>query len=128
MYRPWWCSNTQPETPHTCCKLPTSSSKSVDFIRLQKVCESQSCCNLIFVDLVQIAELTCIKLVYKKYRQSTYSKPVDNLQQTCYHQAGASDANASWYWLDDSKTTTLQQTCYNLRVSGYVLTPPPPPN
>ena len=22
-------------------------------------------------------------------------KPVDNLQQTCYHQAGASDANAS---------------------------------
>ena len=34
--------------------------------------------------------------------QSTWIKPVDNLQQTCYHQTGASDANAS-----------LQQTCCN---------------
>ena len=51
---------------------------------------------------------------------STCSKPVDNLQQTCYHQAGASDVNASWYQLDDSKVTSLQQTCCNLRVSGLI--------
>ena len=34
------------------------------------------------------------KFVDKKSRQSTFIKPVDNLQQTCYRQAGASDANA----------------------------------
>ena len=47
---------TQPETPQTCCKLrtlpaccklSTSCSKSVDFIKLQQVCENQPCCNLI---------------------------------------------------------------------------------
>ena len=32
--------------------------------------------------------------------QTTCSNPVDNLQQNCYHQAGASDADASWYRLD----------------------------
>ena len=105
-------------------KLPTSCSKSVDFIRLQQVCESQSCCNLIFVDLVQIAELTCIKLVDKMYRQSTCSKPVDNLQQTCYHQARASDANASWYWLDDSKTT--HPTANLLQLARFWLCTDPP--
>ena len=32
-----------------------------------------------------------VKLVHKTSAQSTCIKPVDNLQQTCYHQAGASD-------------------------------------
>ena len=49
-----------------CCELSTSSSKSVDFIKLQQVCENQTCCDLIFVDLLQVAETTCIKLADKK--------------------------------------------------------------
>ena len=65
---------------------------------------------------------TCIKLVDKKSWQSTCIKPVDNLQQTCYHQAGASDANASWYRLDDCKVTSLQQTC--LQFARFLLCNP----
>ena len=42
---------------------------------------SQTCCKL------WILSSTCIKLVDKKTWKSTCSKPVDNLQQTCYHQA-----------------------------------------
>ena len=36
-----------------------------------------------------------VRFITKKSCQSTCSKPVDNMQQACYHQAGASDANAS---------------------------------
>ena len=103
-----------------CCKLSTSCSKSVEFVKLQQFCENQTFCNLIFVDLLQVVETTFVKLVDKKSWQSTCIKPVDNLQQTCYHQAGASDANASWYRLDDCKATSLQQTCSNLRDSSCV--------
>ena len=71
----------------------------------------KTCCNLIFADLLQAVETTCIKLEDKKIWQSTCSKLVRKLQPTCYHQAGASDANASWYRLDDSQVTNLQQTC-----------------
>ena len=63
---------------------------------------------------------TCVKLVDKKSWQSNCIKPIDNLQQTCYHQAGASDVNVSWYRLDDCKVTSLQQTCCNLHVSCCV--------
>ena len=50
--------------------------------------------NLIFADLLQVVETTCIKLVDKKALESTSIKLVNNLQQqTCYHQAGASDGN-----------------------------------
>ena len=66
---------TQSKTPHTCCKLwiltaccklSTSCTNSVDFIKLQQVCENQTCYNLIFVDLLQVVETTCIKLEDKK--------------------------------------------------------------
>ena len=77
------------------CKLSTSCSKSVDFIKLQQVCENQTCCNLIFADFLQVAETTDIKLVDKKSQLSTCIEPVDRLQQTCYHQARASDVSAS---------------------------------
>ena len=69
---------------------------------------------------LQVVETTCITLVDKKSWQSTCINPVDNLQQTCYHQAGASDANASWYRLDDCKVTSLQQIVCILRISGCV--------
>ena len=36
-----------------------------------------------------------VRFITKKSCQLTCSKPVDDLQQACYHQAGASDANAS---------------------------------
>ena len=94
---------------------------SVEVCWIHQVCENQTCCNLIFADLLQVVETTCIKLVDKKSWQSTCSKPVDNLQQTCNHQPGASDANASWYRLDDSKATSLQQTWCNVRVSVYTI-------
>ena len=84
------------------------------FIKLNKICENQTWCSLIFADLLQIVETVCIKLVGKKSWQSTCSKTVDNMQQTCYHQAGASDVNASCmisaWWRQG-----------NMRVSGCVL-------
>ena len=67
--------------------LSTSCSKLVNFIKLQQVCENQTCCNLIFADLLQVVETTCIKLANIKSQLSNCIKPVDNLQQTCYRQA-----------------------------------------
>ena len=58
--------------PQTCCKLwiwPACCKLSTN-------CENQTCCNLIFADLLQVVETTCIKLVDKKSWQSTCSKPV----------------------------------------------------
>ena len=66
----------QPETPQTCCKLwilpacyklATSCIKSVDFIKLKQVCENQTCCNLIFADLLQVAA-TCAFLAKNDIR------------------------------------------------------------
>ena len=93
--------------------------------RLQQVCWiHQVAASLWKSDLLQLdicrLVASCIKLVDKKSQLSTCIKPVDNLQQTCKHQAEANDANASWYRLDDSKVTSLQQTCCKLRVSGCV--------
>ncbi len=45
------------------CKLPTSCIKPVDFIKLHQVCEHETCCNLIFADLLQVDETTYIKPV-----------------------------------------------------------------
>ena len=39
--------------------------KSVNFFMLRQVCENQTCCNLIFADLLQVVETICIKLVDK---------------------------------------------------------------
>ena len=41
-------------------------NKSVEFMKLQQVGEDQIWCNLIFADLLQVVETTCIKLVDKK--------------------------------------------------------------
>ena len=51
--------------------------------------------------------------VDKKSSQSICIKPVDNLQQTCYHQAGARDVNASGYSLDKCNGTSLYQICWS---------------
>ena len=68
-------SITQPETPQTTCKLwillaclklSTSFRESVDFIKLQQVCENQTYCTFTFADLLQVVETTCMKLVDKK--------------------------------------------------------------
>ena len=80
---------TQPETPQTCCKLrnlpnccnlSSSCSKPVDFIKLQQVCEYQTCCNLIFADL-RIS--SCSKSVV-----ATCSKSVEriNADASCENQ------------------------------------------
>ena len=39
----------------------TSCTKPVDFIKLHQICEHQTSCNLIFADLLQVDETTCIK-------------------------------------------------------------------
>ena len=70
------------------------SCENQDFIQLH-ICRLES----------QVVGTTCIKLVDKKSWQSTCIKPVDNLQQTCYHQVRAGNANASWYRLDHCKAT-----------------------
>ena len=41
----------------------TSFSSSVDFIKLPQVSENQTCCILIFADLLQAVRTTCIKVV-----------------------------------------------------------------
>ena len=40
--------------------LATSFIKPVDFIKLNHICEHQTCCNLIFADSLQVDETTCI--------------------------------------------------------------------
>ena len=103
--------------PQTWCKLwilPADVSLSstcinVGFIRLHQFCENQTWYNFIFADLLRVVETICIKLVDKKSWQSTCIKSVDNLQQTCYHLAGASDDvndpvdRVSAWWLQDNK-------------------------
>ena len=75
--------------------------------KLHQVCENQNWCNLIFAGL--FLKRLASSLWIKSLDNQRASKPgsVDNLQQTCYHQAGASDANASWYRLDDWKAKSL---------------------
>ena len=74
------------EASHEFYKLDASLSSScihsVGFIKLNQVYENQITYNLIEANLLQVVEITCIK-------------PVDKLQQICYHKAGASDANVS---------------------------------
>ena len=88
-------------------RLTASCSKSVDFIKLQQICENQICCSLMFADFLEVVETTCIKLVDKKSRQSTCSKLVDNLQQTCYREAGASECILA----DMGLMTARQKAC-----------------
>ena len=67
---------------------------------------SSSCIKSVKIKHV---ETTCIKLVNKKSWESTCIKPVDNLQQTCCHPAGASECERikiSGGWLPDNKPAT----------------------
>ena len=81
------------------------------------VCENQTWRNLIFI---QTAASSWMKIKFLKINLHQVCMLTCNLQQNCYHQAGASDGNASWYRLDDCKGTSLQQTCCNLCVSDSV--------
>ena len=79
---------------------------------------SSSCIKPVsFIKLHQVSKPALMQL---HIWQSTCIKPVNNLQQTCYHQAGASDVNASWYRLEDCKVASLQQIYCNLCVSRCV--------
>ena len=96
----------------------STSCKSVDFTKMQQVCENQTCGNLIFAELPQVAATISIKFVDSLDNQlassllTTCSRLV-----SCYYKATASDVNTSWYRFDNN----LQQTYCNLRVSGCVL-------
>ena len=50
--------------------MPTSCIKPVEFIKLYQVCEYQTCCNLIFADLLQVDD----------QKQLTYIKPACSSQ------------------------------------------------
>lgn len=92
-----------------------------------EVYENHAWCKTIFADFLQVIETVLLQLcgnntlTYycncgktscgKKSWQLTWNKPVDNLQQTSYHQTEASDTNPSWYRSHDCKETSLQQTC-----------------
>ena len=67
-----------------CLLISSSHSKPVK-IRLVTTWYLQTCCKL----FKQLASSLWIKIW-----QSVWSMPVDNLQQICDHQAGASNANA----------------------------------
>ena len=107
---------TQPETLQTCCKLrilpaccklSTSCSKSVDFIKLQQVCENQPCCNSIFADVVVT---TCSKLVDNKSRKSdrtTCSKPVERINADASTSSPISGCTCSYTYYDDSMCSHL---------------------
>ena len=98
---------TQPKTPQTCCKLwilsacckLSTSSKSVDFIELQPVCENQTCCKLLKQlssnlwiksldnQLASSLLITCSRLVIIKPEQAMRTHPDIDLmtvrQQAC---------------------------------------------
>ena len=61
----------------------------------------------------KMTSLSIRSIASSLWENSLYNQhaSVDNLQQTCYHQTGASDANTSGYKLDDCKATSLKQTC-----------------
>ena len=98
--------------------MSASCIKPVGFIKSHHVCE-----YLIWrkIDI-------CWLIADKKPWQPTCVKPVNNLQQTCYHEAGASNANASWYRLDNCKVIHLQQKTWQSGVGDgiaiYILTYP----
>ena len=79
--------------PDVCLSL--SASSLLASFKLQQVCENQNCYNLIFADLLQVVETTCIRFLDKKVLTITCISLVDNLQQTCYHQTRTSDVGAS---------------------------------
>ena len=63
--------------------LLSSCMKCVGFIKLYKVCEKQARYNLIFADLLQVVETTCIKLVDKKSCQRILISACSRLAATC---------------------------------------------
>ena len=93
---------TQPETPQTCCKLWTlpaccklssSCSKPVDFIQLQQVCDYQTCCKLIFADLLQIDICRLAASCYNNLQQACMW--ISSLDKSVVQQLAASRLNAS---------------------------------
>ena len=82
--------------------ISSSHSKPVK-IRPVTTWYLQTCIKL----LKQLA--SCIKLVDKKSENQFGARLVADLLSR-----GASNANASWCWLDNSKATGLQQICWKL--------------
>ena len=75
------------------------------FIKLHQLCQNQTWCNWYL-------QISC-KLVIKS-RDNQLA--LWQLQQTSYHQAGASDGNAFWYRCKDC--SRLIATCVSLRGSN----------
>ena len=86
------------------------------FIKLQKACQNQVCCNLSFhADLLQLVETTCSKLVANKLTQSTCNRFVVNNKLS----------QAMWTHPDigllKQVVARCQRTCCNLRVFGFCI-------
>ena len=67
--------------------------------------------NLIFVDFFHVVETTCIKLVNRNSSSVTSIKAVDNLQETCYHQA--------WLELEYFCLSTITEQRFNKASENY---------
>ena len=107
------------QTTQTCCKLwilpacrkmSSSCSESVDFIKLQQVCENQTCCNLIFADLLHAVETTA---------SSLWIKSLDNqlpasLLTTCSRLVIIKPEQAMRTHPDIGLMTARQQACSRL--------------
>ena len=83
------------------CASLLASSRCIKYVKIR-------------LDTESLVQTTCIKLVNKKSWESTSIEPVDNLQQTCYHQVRASHAIASWCPLNDHQVTSMQQSLLEL--------------
>ena len=106
----------------------------VNFTNLQQLCENQTCCKLIFAELLQVPETTCVKHVDKntEYKHTAVTVPLlaKNMAATYVHSICIricirNETNTSpMYLLYDKKSQlstcikprlfdNLQQTCYH---------------
>ena len=90
-------------------KLQHSCNKLVIFIKLQRVCWNQACCNLPCADLLQLVKTIC-------------NKPVDN-NTTLLKTSLLQDANR----LASGKSTFFQKKLVGQNLNIWICTSPRPP-
>ncbi len=92
--------------PDAICQ--TSCIKPVDFIKLHRVCEQQTCCNFKFARLLQVDETKCIKPVCSLHLAASLFTTCNRLLIIKPEQAMQTHPDIGLVIAD----------CCNLRVSG----------
>ena len=93
------------------CKLYQLTGK------LQQTCRFHQLRQLVICRLLQLVATTCCKPVGNTFWQRSCNESVDIMQQTCLHQAGASQAHASGYQLVDNEPVARALLRPDLQVS-----------